>query len=102
MLDHFKRDVRSDVGVLLFVMFAERRSFRAVFRCSDVLSGPVVQAACSHTNVLLVAQLARCLINDKASITDARGGANLAVAGSLFVRGWSLDNIVQCGTFRIH
>ena len=93
MLDHFKRDVRSGVGLLLFVMFTESRSFRAVFRCSDVLFGPVVQAACSHTNVLLVAQLARCSIDNEASNTDARGGAILAVAGFLFVRGWSLDNI---------
>ena len=96
MFNHFKRDVRSGVGVLLFVMFTERRSFHAVFRWhvrSDVLSGPVVQAACSHTNVLLVAQLARCSIDNEASITDAQGGAILAAAGSLFVRGWSLDNI---------
>ena len=93
MFNHFKRDVRSGVGVLLFVMFTERRSFHAVLRCSDVLSSPVVQVACSHTNVLLVAQLARCSIDDDASITDARGGAILAVADFLFVRGWSLDNI---------
>ena len=93
MLDHFKRDVRIGMGVLLFVMFTERRSFHAVFLCSDVLPGSVVQAACSHTNVLLVAQLVRCSIDNEASITDARGGAILAVAGSLFVRGWSLDNI---------
>ena len=90
MLDHFKRDVRIGVEGILFVMFTERRSFHTVFRCSDVLSG----RSCKRrvvilTNILLVAQLARCSIDNEPSIMP---GAGKSCCGRFSVPAWLVSS----------
>ena len=84
-LENLELNVWGFLRMFLTVVLTESRVRRMLPRRIHVLSGPNVETACRHTDIRIMAKLARCLVHQRRLLADVGAGHVFLLGHSVLI-----------------